>query len=197
MTVLARKRGLSSKEFFNKALAIREQVFVLAHKEKVIPKSKRFTFTVPLCDLARSLVRNIEKADAFYPNSSWAVIERKKYLSLAMADVNSLYDEIALLVSIRGGAKKGVEWVVCPFTGHDCKPIEPDDGQPNGGENGIDLNEFAPLLKDLADEYKLLKGTKNAVKLLGRETEEDKLQAAEAEAQRLRDLILMREGYNV
>ena len=193
MSVLARKRGLSAKEFFKKALDIREQVFIMAHKEKIVPKSKRFTFTVPMCDLARSMVRNIERADAFYPNSTWAVIERKKHLALAIADANSLYDEIQLLVAIRGGAKKGAEWVVCPYTGHDCKPMVPDEGQPNAGENGIDLNEFSQLLKDLNDEIYLLQRTKNAVKLVGSESEEERLEAAELEAQRLRDLILMRE----
>lgn len=40
MSVLARKRGLSAKEFFKKALDIREQVFIMAHKEKIVPKRK-------------------------------------------------------------------------------------------------------------------------------------------------------------
>lgn len=95
MTVLARKRSLSRMEFFIKAQAIYAETARLAHKESVVPKSYRFTFGVPMCNAALSMVENIERSDAFYPNTSWGVIERKKHLALAMGDANALYDIIA------------------------------------------------------------------------------------------------------
>ena len=76
MTVLARKRSLSRMEFFIKAQAIYAETARLAHKESVVPKSYRFTFGVPMCNAALSMVENIERSDAFYPNTSWGVIER-------------------------------------------------------------------------------------------------------------------------
>jgi len=49
------------------------------------------------------MVENIERSDAFYPNTSWGVIERKKHLALAMGDANALYDIIACLIEVRQG----------------------------------------------------------------------------------------------
>ncbi|MCB6760052.1 hypothetical protein LI088_04100 [Adlercreutzia equolifaciens] len=174
MGVYARKRGLSSREFFFRAMCIRDEVVRVVHKERLVPKSYRFTFAVPMCETARSMIANIERADAFYPNSSWAVIERKKYLALAIADANTLYDDLACLVEVRGGAKKNP------------------DGSEEPGRSGIDLNEMRELLTLLDGEIGLLQAAKNGVKLIGGESEEDRLRAAEEEAQRLRDLILMR-----
>lgn len=89
MTVLLRKRNLSTKKFFMKALDIQTETARLAHKESVVPKSYRFTFGVPMCETARSIVANIEYADASYPNTSWGVIERKKHLAMAIATIES------------------------------------------------------------------------------------------------------------
>lgn len=106
MTVLLRKRNLSTKQFSIKALDIQTETARLAHKESVVPKSYRFTFGVPMCETARSMVANIERADASYPNTSWGVIERKKSLAMAIADANTLYDLIACLIEVRKGPRK-------------------------------------------------------------------------------------------
>lgn len=187
MTVLLRKRNLSTKQFFIKALDIQTETARLAHKESVVPKSYRFTFGVPMCETARSMVANIERADASYPNTSWGVIERKKSLAMAIADANTLYDLIACLIEVREGPRKE----------------RPDAGEENpekrdarrGG--GIDLKELHTLLDDLDEEIAILQGAKNGVKIVGKESEESRLEAAEAEAQRLRDLILMRDEVRV
>lgn len=174
MGVYARKRGLSNCEFFFRAMCIRDEVVRVVHKDRLVPKSYRFTFAVPMCETARSMIANIERADAFYPNSTWAVIERKKHLALAIADANTLYDDLQCLIEVRGGAKKSAG------------------DSDEAGRSGIDLNEMKELLTLLDSEINLLQAAKNGVKLIGGESEENRLRAAEEEAQRLRDLILMR-----
>jgi hypothetical protein len=166
-------------EFFKTALDIFEETVRLTHKQKLVPKSYRFTFAEPMCATARSMIQNIERSDAFYPNTSWAVIERKKYLALAIADVNALYDDLACLIAVRGGARRA----------------EVEDDDPT--RCGINLNELSRLLDLLEFEASLLQKAKNGVKLLGKESDESKLEAAEAEAQRLRDLITLRESVRV
>ena len=189
MTVLLRKRNLSTKKFFMKALDIQTETARLAHKESVVPKSYRFTFGVPMCETARSIVTNIEYADASYPNTSWGVIERKKHLAMAIADANTLYDLIACLIEVREGPRK--------------EQSDADEGKEEGAEKknarngGIDLKELHALLNDLDEEIAILQGAKKGVKIIGKESEESRLEAAEAEAQRLRDLILIRDEVRV
>ena len=55
---------------------------------KQLPKSYRFVFAVPMAETARSLVMNLVKADAFYPNTARNVEERKRFMTLAIADCN-------------------------------------------------------------------------------------------------------------
>ena len=186
MTVLARKSGLSSKEWFIKAQQIEVEAARLAHKESVVPKSYRFTFGVPMCEVSRSIVANIERADAMYPNTSWGVIERKKYLALAMADGNTLYDLIACLIEVREGPRKKKE--ADGEDAEDCGEAE----KPKKTA-GVNLNELRELLEVIDGEINLLQSVKNGVKLIGKESAEDKLAAAEAEAQRLRDIVTMQE----
>ena len=115
------------------------------------------------------------------------MIERKKSLAMAIADANTLYDLIACLIAVREGPRKE----------------RPDAGEENpekrdarrGG--GIDLKELHALLDGLDEEIAILQGAKNGVKIVGKESEESRLEAAEAEAQRLRDLILMRDEVRV
>ena len=84
-----RNRNLSSYEFYTQAVELRLSVLSLV-SGSTIPKSRRFTFAVPMAESARSVVYNIVKADAFYPNSEDAVTMRKRYLTLAIADVEQI-----------------------------------------------------------------------------------------------------------
>lgn len=79
-----RNRNLSSFEYFNTAVAIRNDVTRLVTSRDV-PKSYRFIFAVPMAETARSVVFNLVKADAFYPNTPRNVDERKRYTTLASA----------------------------------------------------------------------------------------------------------------
>lgn len=98
--VYARKRSISDFEFYNTALAIKVEVNRLALNEKVVPKRYRITNAVPLVDMARSCVYNINRSDQFYPNSSFNVLQRRKYLSLAVADCEQLCLELQSLIDM-------------------------------------------------------------------------------------------------
>ena len=88
--VYARNRRVSEFKFYTLALAIKAEVNRIALREKVIPKRYRFTNAMPLIEMSRSAVYNITRADQFYPNSSYNVLERRKYLTLAIADIEML-----------------------------------------------------------------------------------------------------------
>ena len=94
-----RNRNLSSFEYFNTAVAIRNDVTRLVTSRDV-PKSYRFIFAVPMAETARSVVFNLVKADAFYPNTARNVDERKRYMTLALADLNQLYQDMQSLLTI-------------------------------------------------------------------------------------------------
>ena len=95
--VHARNRNISQFEFYNTALKIYVEVSKLAHSDKILPKSWRFTHAVPLVDMARSLVYNVNRADQYYPNTAHNVIKRRDYLTLAVADCEQLAIEFGLL----------------------------------------------------------------------------------------------------
>ncbi len=97
--VYMRNRNLSSFEYFNTAVAIRNDVTRLVTSRDV-PKSYRFIFAVPMAETARSVVFNLVKADAFYPNTSRNIDERKRYMTLALADLNQLYQDMQSLLTM-------------------------------------------------------------------------------------------------
>ena len=94
-----RNRNLSAFEYFNTAVAIRNDVTRLVTSRDV-PKSYRFIFAVPMAETARSVVFNLVKADAFYPNTTRNVEERKRYMTLALADLNQLYQDLQSLLTM-------------------------------------------------------------------------------------------------
>ena len=97
--VYVRNRNLSSFEYFNTAVAIRNDVTRLV-TSAAVPKYYRFIFAVPMAETARSVVFNLVKADAFYPNTTRNVDERKHYMTLAIADLNQLYQDMQCLLSM-------------------------------------------------------------------------------------------------
>ena len=109
--VYMRNRNLSSFEYFNTAVAIRNDVTRLVTSRDV-PKSYRFIFAVPMAETARSVVFNLVKADAFYPNTPRNVDERKRYMTLALADLNQLYQDMQSLLTmglpIKAARLKGI-----------------------------------------------------------------------------------------
>ena len=97
--VYARNRHLSAQKYFALALEIRAEITKKV-TTKQLPKSYRFVFAVPMAETARSLVMNLVKADAFYPNTACNVEERKRFMTLAIADCNQLLQDLQCLKSL-------------------------------------------------------------------------------------------------
>ena len=79
MSVYQRKRNLSDYEFYSRAIAIRVEVNKL---------------------MASPIVYNITRADQFFPNTSFNVLERRKYLTLAIADCEQLCLDFQCLLEL-------------------------------------------------------------------------------------------------
>ena len=100
MSVYKRRRKLSSYKFYTLALEIRVEVNRLMVQEDAVPKRYRLTNAVPTIATARSVVYNITRADKFYPTSPANVIERRRYLTLAVADCDQLLLDMQCLIDL-------------------------------------------------------------------------------------------------
>ena len=94
-----------------------------------------------MVETARRCVYNINRADKFYPNTTINVIERRKYLTLAMADAEQLF------LDLQHAKRVGI---------------------------GIKDSRLDNLLDMVEDEMRLLKSARNNVKLIGKESIEDR-----------------------
>nr|UVX44804.1 MAG: 23S rRNA-intervening sequence protein [Bacteriophage sp.]UWH96143.1 MAG: 23S rRNA-intervening sequence protein [Bacteriophage sp.] len=88
--VFEKDRSESELDYFELARKIWAEVVRLVRNEKDVPKSYRFLIGVPTAETARSMVANINRAYHFYPSSSFNVLERRRYLTLAIADCEQL-----------------------------------------------------------------------------------------------------------
>ena len=98
--VYQRNREVSEYKFFTQAIAIRVEVNKLMASSSVVPKAYRLLNAVPTVETARSIVYNVNRADGFYPNSSFNALERKRYLTLAIADCEQLMLDMQCLMDI-------------------------------------------------------------------------------------------------
>ena len=129
-------RSLSDYEFSSNADELRLEVLSVV-SSSAIPKSRRFTFAVPMAETAREIVVEIERGEAYYPNTPGNVEARKSHYTLAIAACNALMRDVQAL--IEDGKRKG------------C---------------GTHARSFARLA-ELADrEIALLKGARSRVRLL-------------------------------
>ncbi len=135
-----RLRGVSSYEFYNTAIELRVEVLMLV-TGSAIPKSRRFTFAVPMADTARELVADVVRADAFYPNTEEGVAMRRRYLTLAMACCGQLMQDVQAYLEV-----------------YRRKPGAP-------APHASSFERVAALCET---ERKLLKGARDRVRLLGR-----------------------------
>lgn len=98
--VYQRNREVSEYKFFTQAIAIRVEVNKLMASSSVVPKTYRLLNAVPTVETARGIVYNVNRADCFYPNSSFNALERKRYLTLAIADCEQLMLDMQCLMDI-------------------------------------------------------------------------------------------------
>ena len=160
--VYQRNREVSEYKFFTQAIAIRVEVNKLMASSSVVPKAYRLLNAVPTVETARSIVYNVNRADCFYPNSSFNALERKRYLTLAIADCEQLMLDMQCLMDI------GL-------------PVN-DIGLP------VNANRFEELAAMVEEEIRLLKGARKNVRVTGKKSTEERIAEAEAELERLRSL---------
>ena len=98
--VYQRNREVSEYKFFTQAIAIRVEVNKLMASSSVVPKAYRLLNAVPTVETARGSVYNVNRADCFYPNTSFNALERKRYLPLAIADCEQLMRVMQSLMDI-------------------------------------------------------------------------------------------------
>lgn len=165
--VYARKRSISDYEFYNTARIIKLQVNKLMLNERYVPKRYRFTNAIPAIEMARSIVYNINRADQFYPNSSFNVLQRRKYLSLAIADCEQICLELQDMIDMELGIKEQLK----------CRQDAP--------------NKIEELIDSIEREIALLKGARKNVRIIGKQSTEEKIRDTEEELQRLRDAQAM------
>lgn len=105
MSVYESQRSESEIGFYYRAVEIRNKVASLVKSDKVVPKSGRFIFSVPMAETARSVVYNIVTGMEFYPNSEDNVKLRKRYYTLAIADCRMLQEDMKCLIEVSGNVR--------------------------------------------------------------------------------------------
>ena len=105
MSVYESQRSESEIGFYHRAVEIRAKVTKLVRSEKVVPKSSRFIFAVPMAETARSMVCNIVTGMEFFPNSEENVAQRKRYYTLAIADCRMLQEDMKCLIEVTGNVR--------------------------------------------------------------------------------------------
>ena len=161
--VYARRRKLSEYEFVANARKIKVEVNRLVLNEKYVPKRYRFTNAVPAIDAARGITRNLNMSARFYPNTAANVIERRKHLSLALAECDNLMDELQDMIDLGLGLKDALR----------CDGDQP--------------NRLEALVEMVDREISLITGAKKNVRLVGKRSLDEMIGDAEGELLRLLD----------
>lgn len=99
--VFERNRKEADSDYLSLAVDIRIEVLSLVMRESVVPKRKRLMLGAPIAETARSLVYNVNRANRFYPSNSYNVLERKRYLGLALADCDQLEQDFQCLIAMK------------------------------------------------------------------------------------------------
>ena len=90
MSVYQRHRSTSSVEYHYKAMTLFQEICKVA-VSKAIPKTHRFTISVPMANAARSMLYNINRAEEFKEVDA---NKAKEYLRLAHADCIQVYHDL-------------------------------------------------------------------------------------------------------
>lgn len=91
-------------EFMKNAAELRVMLLRFALNEKNIPKRYRQYLANPLIDDAHSLVNNLVAANTIYPTSVREFEERRRYQTLAKANVHQIYQDLQLIIEVMGGS---------------------------------------------------------------------------------------------
>lgn len=95
MTVRKNDRRESSMAWRMEAMKIRKRVFFLLGT-KAFPKRATFYVGQPLAQACNDLVNHCETAHLFFPNTPENLSERKKFMTLAMADCTAIINYLQI-----------------------------------------------------------------------------------------------------
>ncbi len=105
MAVYESQRKESNLDFYSRAVDIRAKITKLVTSEKVVKKSARFVFSVPMAETARQLVYHVITGMEFYPSSEENVQARKRFYTLAIADCKMLQEDMKCLIELTNNTR--------------------------------------------------------------------------------------------
>lgn len=155
MSVYRRNRHVSEYEFFHKALEVRVLVNLFMVDERIVPKRYRLTNALPTIETARDVVYEINRADCFYPSTPENVAERKRHLTLAIADCEQLMLDLQCYIQLRCRQQAAS---VATFAGEGDAEAPTFHGRAR----------LEDLVREVDEEIALLKGARRRVRLARR-----------------------------
>lgn len=97
--VLARRRGISSMEFYRCCDELRTTLIGALMNEKITPKRWRPIFTFPMAQMLDDLFGHLIAANGVYTNTPENVAERKRYQRYALNDLERIDDKLQQLLT--------------------------------------------------------------------------------------------------
>lgn len=131
-------------------MSINVTVGLLMTSTAFMPKRYRLTHGLPAIRSARAVVYDINRADAFYPNTEANVGKRKEWLTLAVADCEQLCIDLTTYLRVREAQQQ----------------MAVDNGAPTPKIGGKGL--IAQVIGDADREIGLIKGARKRVRLVTR-----------------------------
>lgn len=102
--VLARKRGISSMEFYRVCSELRTTLIAALMNENITPKRWRPIFTFPIAAMLDDLFGHLIAANGIYTNTPENVAERRRCQRYALNDLERIDDKLQeLLVQLYYG----------------------------------------------------------------------------------------------
>lgn len=98
-SVLARKRGVSSMEFYRVCGELRTVLIAALMNENITPKRWRPIFTFPISAMLDDLFGHLIAANGIYTNTPEAVAERRRYQRYALNDLERIDDKLQELLT--------------------------------------------------------------------------------------------------
>ena len=96
--VLARKRGISSMEFYKVCIKLRSTLIGALMNERITPKRWRPLFTFPISSMFDDLFTHLIKANNTFTNSPERVAKRKDLQRDALDDLERIDDKLQQLL---------------------------------------------------------------------------------------------------
>lgn len=149
--VLERFRGLSGMEFYTNACGLRHELEYFLMNDKNVPKRHRSNYSYPIINLVNSMIDYIILANKIYPYTVDKVQEKKNLFQKSIDCIDLIYERFQ-------GAIQDLRWQVLHT---------PEDSP--GYKRRIEIEHRLECVGNmLCDEEKLLRGTKDKVRLLKR-----------------------------